>query len=186
MKLKPNYGELNGYSEEAQTQKNQFLRDAKRLLVEAGKRLAKTGLTGSRVSVNPAGIAVSGDVWVHYWNPNEPGFCVTCWITASAIGVRADRVMITARKDEWKEETSRKKKTTWRAGHLGTNRDIPTDLDSTALADALEQIFVIGDYVHRTQDIEVVRPPSVFEAPIAKKAELEMVQLSLFEAAVTA
>ena len=180
-KLKTNYGELNGYSDEAQDRKDQFLHDAKRLLVEAGKYLASAGLSDSQVSVNQAGIAVSGDVWAHFWNANDPGFCITCFITASVLGVRPDHVMITARKDEWKERPGRKKKATWSAGRMGVNRDIPTALDSRALTDVLEQIFLTGDYIRREHKIEALRPPFLIEVEAQQEAAPEMVQLSLFE-----
>ena len=180
-KFKTDYGDLNGYTEEAQRAKDQFLRDAKRLLVETGKYLFDVGLPDAEISVSQGGIAVSGDVWAHFWNANDPGYCVTCFITASVLGVRPDHVMITARKDEWKERPGRKKKATWSAGRMGVNRDIPTTLDSRALADVLEQIFLTGDYVRREHKIEALRPPLFIEVEAQQEAAPEMVQLSLFE-----
>jgi len=179
--LKTNYCDLNGYTDEAQLAKDRFLHDAKRLLMETGRYLSPRGLPDSQVSVNQAGIAVSGDVWSHYWNAHDPGFCGTCFITASAIGLRPDRVIITARKDEWREEKGRKKKTAWRAGRLGVNRDVPTDLEGHTLAEVLAQIFATGDFTAPRHSKEVLGPPFVAQLQSQTKAAPNRVQLSFFE-----
>ena len=156
MKLKTNYGQLNGYTDEAQAVKNQFLRDAKRLLMEAGKRLAKMGLPDSEISINQSGMGSSGDVYAHFWNAEEPGLCAYCTITSLGLGPlvigerdkREDGLTILIRKDEWKEEPQKKvtKKRAWRAGKLGINRYVPMDYDDRAMADALKQVFETGDF----------------------------------------
>jgi hypothetical protein len=145
--LARNYGELNGYTDENQVHKDRFLREGKKLLKEVAQELAALGLgESSEIKPNPAGIAVSGEVWVHFWNPQTPGFCVTCWIAESVMGTREDRVLITARKDEWKQEHDRKK-LRWRTGRLGVNRSVPTRLNSKELARVLFDIYTTGDFM---------------------------------------
>jgi hypothetical protein len=52
-------GEINGYSDEAQARKDMFARIGKKAMKELAQLL---GLTTFKVSFNPAGIAVSGDL----------------------------------------------------------------------------------------------------------------------------
>lgn len=182
LKLKKHYGRLNGYTDEAQAVKDQFLHDAKRLLTEAGKRLAKMGLPNSEISINQSGTGSSGDVYAHFWNAEQPGYCAYCTITALGLGPvvigerdkREDGLTILIRKDEWKEEPHKKatKKTVWRAGKLGINRYVPTDYDDRAMADALKQVFETGDFSITMYEMEYARQQPE-DAPAS-------IQLSLF------
>jgi len=76
---------INGYSQTDQELKEQFLRDARALLKQAGQFLAQAGWTEYDIRVNPAGMAVSGDVHADFWNPADLLNTVYCTIGASAV-----------------------------------------------------------------------------------------------------
>ena len=53
---------INAYSQTGQELKEQFLREARALLKQTSQFLAQVGWTECDIRVNPAGMAVSGDV----------------------------------------------------------------------------------------------------------------------------
>lgn len=61
---------IHAYSEQAEERKRRFLHDATQLLLAVGRELREFGFNSSKVSANPAGVAVSGDVYGHYGQPH--------------------------------------------------------------------------------------------------------------------
>jgi len=53
---------INGYSQTGQELKEQFLRDARALLKQTGEFMTQLGWAEYEIRVNPAEMAVSGDV----------------------------------------------------------------------------------------------------------------------------
>jgi hypothetical protein len=93
---------INAYSQTGQEHKDQFLRDARTLLKQTGDFLSRLGWTECEIRVNPAGVAVSGDVYAEFWKPSDPLNIIYCTIGASAIpfGGRKDGVIIMARQHQ--------------------------------------------------------------------------------------
>ena len=129
------YGpDINAYSEENSRRKEQFLRDARALLKEVGQHLAKVGMTGRDIRINPGGIAVSGDVYADFWMPEAPEKTVYCAIGASVckfLGGRQDGVCIMTRTHT---RVSQKNGKTWHVRYMGANNWTSPDQDSLTLA----------------------------------------------------
>jgi hypothetical protein len=142
------YGDpICGYSDHGQVLKEQFLRDARALLKQAGKILARIGWTECDIRVNPAGPAVSGDVHADFWKPDDPLNTVYCTISAScvAFGGRKDGVLIMARKEKrevWKDgrHAPSNSKVSYRNVWMGINQWIDPGMNSQELADQLLKI----------------------------------------------
>ena len=85
---------INGYSQIGQELKEQFLRDARALFKQTGEFLNRSGWTECDMRVNPAGVAVSGDIYAEFWKLTDPLSIIYCTIRASAIpfGRRKDGV----------------------------------------------------------------------------------------------
>ena len=130
---------INGYSSLAQQKKEQFLRDARALLKQAGQFLAKFGWTECDIRVNPAGPAVSGDVHADYWNPADPLNTIYCTIGSSPVSLarRKDGVIIMARKekrvvhDAGRHSSS---KPSYRNSWMGMNQWIDPGMNAQELA----------------------------------------------------
>lgn len=89
MSYPKNFGQLS-YNED---NKQKFLAASKKLLAVVGKQLKEGGLIDyADVSVNPAGIAVGGDVYGHF-NCEKRGYGVLVTITHSCFGNRQDGVV---------------------------------------------------------------------------------------------
>jgi len=133
-------GNINGYCVLAQQRKEQFMRDARALLRQAGRHLARHGWTECELRVNPAGAAVSGDVSADYWDPANPLDPVYCTIGASAVafGARKDGVAIMARKEKRAEAPNGRGygRRTW----MGINQWIDPGMNSQELAARLLEI----------------------------------------------
>lgn len=134
---------ISAYSEHTASCKEQFLRDAKALLREvAGHLASRHGLTESEINVNPGGMAGSGDVYAHFWNPQLQDEMLYCSIGASFVGHgRQDRLMILARKEERIIEKSRRG---WRTGQMGANQWIDPGQNSLQLTATLLKIMGIA------------------------------------------
>lgn len=135
------YGcQINGYSDAAL--KEQFLRDARAWLRDTGKLLAARGLTEMEVSVNPGGVAVSGEVSAAYWRPDDPARRVYACVDASALGWgRSDGLIVMARVQHYRETPANGRKSAWRMGQSGPNQWLSANFDSRELADRLWAIF---------------------------------------------
>ena len=136
---------INGYSDPGQQRKERFLRARVTLLKQTGEFLARFGWTECDIRVNPAGIAVSGDVHADYWNPDDPLNIVYCTIGASAIafGARKDGVLIMARQEQRAPNQSggrKQGKVSYRTSHMGPNQYIDPGMNSQELAAALFKI----------------------------------------------
>jgi len=142
--LKPDgsYGEdISAYSLEGEICKAKFLQDAKALLNEVAWHLREYGLAKCEISVNPGGIAGSGDVSAHFWNPEEPTTMVYCTIGSSFVAHgRKDRLIIMARKEEAIVEDKKKHKRGWRTGTMGPNQWLDPAHNSLELAGALLRV----------------------------------------------
>jgi hypothetical protein len=143
--LKPDgsYGEdISAYSLEGEICKAKFLQDAKALLNEVAWHLREYGLAKCEISVNPGGIAGSGDVSAHCWNPEEPTTMVYCTIGSSSLGHgRKDGLIILARQEEAVIEDKKKNKRGWRTGSMGPNQWIDPAHNSLELAGALLDVL---------------------------------------------
>ena len=144
------YGtDISAYNEQDAHGKQQFLRDAKALLREVAAYLARHGLTESEINVNPGGMAGSGDVYGHFWNPKFPGEMVYCTIGASFVGHgRKDHLIILARKEERIIDGLRKTRRNWRTGQMGTNQWIDPGKNSLELATTLLKIMGLTQEVN--------------------------------------
>lgn len=153
MRLKADgeYGEdISGYSPEGEARKGQFLRDAKTLLKEVASHLREHGLTKSEININPGGIAGSGDVSAHFWNPDEPTRMVYCTIGSSSVAQgRKDGLIILARREEAVTEDKKKNKRGWRTGSLGPNQWIDPAHNSLELAGALLDVLGMAQEAHK-------------------------------------
>jgi hypothetical protein len=81
------HGNICAYSPAGCERKQLFLRDARAMLRETGRRLAAGGLTQMEVRVNAGGIAVSGEVYAEFWDPANPLRHV--WVEVSATSIRS-------------------------------------------------------------------------------------------------
>lgn len=142
------YGDpICGYNGTGQTLKEQFLRDIRALLKEAGQILARIGWSECDIRVNPAGPAVSGDVHADFWKPDDLLNTVYCTIGASCVsfGGRNDGVIIMARKEKreiWKDgrHASTISKVKYRNIWMGINQWIDPGMNSQELAAQLLKI----------------------------------------------
>ena len=136
---------INGYSQTGQELKEQFLRDARSLLKQTGEFLTRLGWTECEIRINPAGVAVSGDVYAEFWRPADPLNIIYCIIGASAIpfGGRKDGVIIMARQHqrEAQYDSGRKAgKVSYRTKTMGSNHFIDPGMNSQLLAAELLKI----------------------------------------------
>ena len=136
---------INGYSQTGQKLKEQFLRDARSLLKQTGEFLTRLGWTECEIRINPAGVAVSGDVYAEFWKPSDPLNIIYCIIGASAIpfGGRKDGVIIMARQHqrEAQHDSGRKAgKVSYRTKTMGSNHFIDPGMNSQLLAAELLKI----------------------------------------------
>jgi len=136
---------INGYSQTGQELKEQFLRDARALLKQTGEYLTRLGWTECEIRVNPAGMAVSGDVYAEFWKLADPLNIIYCTIGASAIpfGGRKDGVIIMARQHqrEAQYDSGRKAgKVSYRTKTMGSNHFIDPGMNSQLLAAELLKI----------------------------------------------
>ena len=136
---------INGYSQTGQELKEQFLRDARALLKQTGEYLTRLGWRECELRVNPAGMAVSGDVYAEFWKLADPLNIIYCTIGASAIpfGGRKDGVTIMARQHhrEAQHDNRRKAgKASYCTKHMGPNHFIDPGMNSQLLAAELLKI----------------------------------------------
>jgi hypothetical protein len=136
---------INGYSQTGQELKEQFLRDARALLKQTGEFLTRLGWAECEIRVNPAGVAVSGDVYAEFWKTADPLDIVYCTIGASAIPFsgRRDGVIIMARQHqrEAHHDSGRKAgKASYRTKAMGPNHFIDPGMNSQLLAAELLKI----------------------------------------------
>jgi hypothetical protein len=149
---------INGYSQTDQKLKEQFLRDARALLKQAGQFLAQAGWTEYDIRVNPAGMAVSGDVHADFWNPTDPLNTVYCTIGASAVSFRGreDGVIIMARKEKRAPRNNGGRtsaKPTYRNIWMGMNQWIDPGMNARELA---AQIFKIADQPEQADQVRML------------------------------
>lgn len=130
---------ISGYNPDAALLKDQFLRDARALLKQTQQVLAKSGWTEYLICANPAGMAVSGEVFADFWTPADSLNIVFCEVSSSAVhfGGRLDRVIIMARQE--KRELSNQhrrssKKPSYRRTWMGVNQWIDPGMNSFELA----------------------------------------------------
>jgi hypothetical protein len=135
LKRDGSYGvDINAYSDAGAKRKAQFLRDARALLRQVGQHLARVGMAGCDLRVNPGGIAVSGDVYADFWMPESPEKTIYCTISASActfLGGRQDGLCIMARTHT---RISHNNGRTWHVRHMGANNWVSPEVDSLSLA----------------------------------------------------
>ena len=97
MKLPVFNGPINASTENGQSTKSRFLRDAGRFLRRVGYELGKHGLSEMRISPNAGGAAVSGEVYGEYRRPSDDvGVFVEVGTTsiASKFARKEDRAVI--------------------------------------------------------------------------------------------
>ena len=136
---------INGYSQTGQELKEQFLRDARALLKQTGEYLTRLGWTECEIRVNPAGMAVSGDVYAEFWKLADPLNIIYCTIGASAIpfGGRKDGVTIMARQHQREAQHDNRRKAgkaSYCTKHMGPNHFIDPGMNSQLLAAELLKI----------------------------------------------
>jgi hypothetical protein len=136
---------INGYSQTGQELKEQFLRDARALLKQTGEFLTRLEWAECEIRINPAGVAVSGDVYAEFWKTADPLDIVYCTIGASAIpfGGRKDGVIIMARQHqrEIHQDSGRKAgKISYRTKSMGSNHFIDPGMNGQLLAAELLKI----------------------------------------------
>ena len=136
---------INGYSQTGQELKEQFLCDSRTLLKQTGEFLTRLGWTECEIRVNPAGVAVSGDVSAEFWKPTDPLNIIYCTIGASAIpfGGRRDGVIIMARQHqrEAHPDSGRKAgKISYRTKAMGPNHFIDPGMNCQLLAAELLKV----------------------------------------------
>ena len=96
--LQSRYGQIDGYGVDTQAHKDQFLRDGRAYLKSVGEYLAVL-IPGLQVdvTVNKAGVAVSGEVYAYFTAPG--GFRLFVEVGTSALKIlsgRADSVIVLA------------------------------------------------------------------------------------------
>ena len=149
---------INGYSQKGQELKEQFLREARALLKQAGQFLAQAGWTECDIRVNPAGMAVSGDVHADFWNPADLLNTVYCTIGASAVsfGGRKDGVIIMARKEKRAPRNNGGRtsaKPTYRNTWMGMNQWVDPGMNARELA---AQIFKIAGQQEQADQVRML------------------------------
>jgi hypothetical protein len=82
--LQSRYGQIDGYGDDTQANKDQFLRDGRAYLKSVGEHLAAMipGLQ-TELMVNKAGVAVSGEVYAYFTAPG--GFRLFVQVGTSAL-----------------------------------------------------------------------------------------------------
>ena len=149
---------INGYSQTGQELKKQFLREARALLKQAGQFLAQAGWAECDIRVNPAGMAVSGDVHADFWDPADPLNTVYCTIGASVVsfGGRKDGVIIMARKEKREPRNNGGRtsaKPTYRNTWMGMNQWVDPGMNSQELA---AQIFKIAGQQEQADQVRML------------------------------
>jgi hypothetical protein len=149
---------INGYSQTGHELKEQFLREARALLKQAGQFLAQAGWTECDIRVNPAGTAVSGDVHADFWDPADPLNTVYCTIGASAVsfGGRKDGVIIMARKEKRAPRNNggcTSAKPTLRNTWMGMNQWVDPGMNARELA---AQIFKIAGQQEQADQVRML------------------------------
>jgi hypothetical protein len=140
------YGQsINGYGDMAQKYKEQFLRDARALLKQAGQILTQFGWTECDIRVNPSGVAGSGDVHADFWNPNDPLNIVYCTIGSSGVSFarRKDGVIVMARKEKREVHNNGRRsssKVSYRNTWMGMNQWIDPGMNGQELGDQVLKI----------------------------------------------
>lgn len=159
--------------------KKQFLNDARALLKDVSRLLAKSGLTEADIRINPGGPAVSGDAYADFWSVDTPEETLYVSIGASAvIGDRTDGLSIYYRTHKRANE-SRGKKPDWRIVQMGTNNWISANATSTEIAHALLKLIGKTDMTAEGESEEVRQ----FTAAAQRKAASATVgsfQMALF------
>jgi len=147
---------INGYSQTGQELKEQFLCDARALLKQTSEFLTQLGWMECEIRINPAGVAVSGDVYAEFWRPADPLNIVYCTIGASAIpfGGRKDDVIIMARQHQREAQHNSGRKTgkaPYRTKNMGPNHFIDPGMNGQFLA--AELLVIAG----QEEDADAVR-----------------------------
>ena len=182
---------ISGYSDLGQQRKEQFLRDARALLKQTGEFIAQLGWTEYDISVNPSGVAGSGDAHADYWDPDDPLHIVYCTIGASAIafGARKDGVIIMARQEQRTVHRGggrKQGKVSYRTLHMGPNQYIDPGMNSQELAAELlkiagmkedaEKVRMLQGCAYHSRTAGVIPVPS----PIIKNStEAALVKLAV-------
>lgn len=136
---------INGYSQTGQELKEQFLCDARALLKQTSEFLTRLGWMECEIRINPAGVAVSGDMYAEFWRPADPLNIIYCTIGASAIpfGGRKDGVIIMARQHQREAHHDRGRKAekvSYRIKNMGPNHFIDPGMSGQLLAAELLKI----------------------------------------------
>ena len=142
-------GGINGYSDYAQRRKEQFLRDGCAYLKDVGKRLAVHGFPHVEVHSNPAGIAVSGEMYGYFFPESGAGLGLFLCLGESAMYrptwmlTRGDRVtlLVRWRKREIAAGKGCKAHANLRIVGEGSNQWFDPSLDSQELTEQLLNCF---------------------------------------------
>lgn len=166
---------IHAYNDVAEARKNRFLKDASHYLWTVGQELLPYGFEPAAVITSPAGIAVSGDVWIEYRHPEHDRSIYLhiseCGVdilgeappigappTTRAFTTRRDCISIMGRWREAPPAGMRGDPKNWRSMKEGPNTWFDANLNSRELA---EQIL-----------------PFLSLIPLVSK---ELVQTSLFD-----
>jgi hypothetical protein len=151
---------IHAYNDRAGARKERFLKDAGHFLWTAGQELERYGFLPAGVVSNPAGIAVSGDVWADYRHPAHDRWIYVniseCSVNmigeAPPIGTlpatrsfttRRDRVTIMGRWRDAPPEGRRGEARSWRSVKDGPNNWYDANLNSRQLANELLTLLLI-------------------------------------------
>ena len=149
MQLKPSYAASYGdssdhtiqaYTATGEERKKEFLRDGRTFFLAVAKLLKPSGFASLGVRSSPAGVAVSGDVYLRVWNDRlQRG--VLLWLSATAWRVdRPDQLAIVA--NELSDRTTKGKgKQAHEDYKRGPNVWLSANLDSEALAEQLLKLI---------------------------------------------
>lgn len=159
-KLLADFGELNGYSDEAAARKEVFLRTARAFLASVGQEIRQYGgLTEMSLHINRGGVAGSGDVTAHYWavGSSEAAYV---HIASSSLGTdRPDQVIILARVEQITKIDKVKGKPVVRVGKMGFNQYPRVADDATTLARYLAKLLGLKiSEVRIETEVEVIKP----------------------------
>lgn len=161
-RLAPDYSQPYETFNPACLRKDDFLRDAHRLLRQAAKILEAAGLHTLDIHTNRGGAAVSGEVIGRF--ALDEANCLEVFLGASVVGrVRPDRVTVMARVSAYKTET-RGKKDRIRIGEMGTNIWLDPNVHSGQLAQKLLEVAQGKGFVKQSN---VVSPQGVMIADFA-------------------
>ena len=151
---------IHAYNDRAEARKKRFLRDASNYLRAVGQELENYGFKPGAVSINPAGIAVSGDVTANYQHPDHDRWLyvnisesfVEMIGEAPPIGTfpiqhtrttRKDRITVMGRWREMPPKGTRGDPKSWRSLKEGTNNWFDANLTSQQLAAKLIHLLDI-------------------------------------------